>query len=452
MRELMNKCILSIAVSAALIGVINQASAASFKLAESSATGLGRAYAGEAALADNAATQARNPAMLTYLKGDNFSAGAVLVMPNVDVLGDVSLSSPVLGSKPIVMNADMKDVAPDAIVPNIFFSSQVNDKWTWGFGVNSNFGLETSVPETHSAAIFGNQTSITTVEFNPNIAYKINSDFSIGAGFRIVYGEGSIGASVPSWIDGLKLQLPEQIASKLPEGGTVLKSMEGDDISHGWNIGASWQFSHSHRLGFAYHSEVQLELEGSASGILYTGGQDMNIEGNLPIELPAFAEIASHHQISDDFSIHASINWTQWSVFDELVAYFPGETKPIGDIDSDLVKEENFKDNWRFAIGSTYQINEDWLYRAGFALDQTAVDNEHRTLSIPDSDRLWFSSGIGYSAIDNLTIDFSVTYIKAHGDAQINESINLLDLAQVTFSGEASGDVYLVGAQLNYKL
>jgi len=448
----MNKRILSIAVSTAFLGCVNQVSAASFKLAESSATGLGRAYAGEAAMADNAATQARNPAMLTYLEGTHFSVGAVYVMPNVDVHGDVALSSPLFGPDPIVMNADMKDVAPSAIVPNIFFSEQLNEKWTWGLGINSNFGLETYIPETHAAAIFGNQTSITTVEFNPNIAYKINSEFSVGGGLRLVYGEGSISASVPSWIEGLKSKLPEPIAGQLPAGGTTLKSMEGDDISQGWNIGATWQISTMHRVGFAYHSEVKLNLDGEASGLLYTGGQDMSIEGNLPIELPAFAEISSYHQLSDNFAMHASINWTQWSVFDELVAYFPGETKPIGDIDSDLVKEENFKDNWRFAVGSTYQINDDWLYRAGIALDQTAVDNEHRTLSIPDSDRLWFSSGLGYKASEDLTLDFSVTYIKAHGDAQIDESLNLLGLAQVDFSGETSGDVYLVGMQLSYKL
>jgi len=228
--------------------------------------------------------------------------------------------------------------------------------------------------------------------------------------------------------------------------------MEGDDISHGWNIGATWQLSPMHRVGFAYHSEVKLKLDGEASGLLYTGSEDISVEGNLPIELPAFAEVSSYHQLSDNFAMHASINWTQWSVFDELVAYFPGETKPIGDIDSDLVKEENFKDNWRFSIGSTYQINDDLLYRAGIALDQTAVDNEHRTLSIPDSDRLWFSSGLGYQASEDLTFDFSVTYIKAHGDAQIDESLNLMDIAQVDFSGEASGDVYLVGMQLSYKL
>lgn len=451
---MMNKRIISLAVATAIMGPVTQAQAAGFQLAEYSATGQGRSFAGEAAMADNASTQARNPAMMTTLKGSHFSAGGIYVMPNVDVTGDVSITSPLLGPDPLVMNGDALDVADSALVPNFYFTSQINENWTWGVAVNSNYGLATEVPATHSAAIFGNETSVTTVEFNPNIAYRFNDAFSVGAGVRIVYGEGSIGASAPGWIDSLKAHpaLPEEIAAALPAGGTNLKSMEGDDVGYGWKLGASWQINPAHRLGLAYHSGVELELEGSASGLLYTGGQDIDIEGNLPLELPAFAELASHHQLSNNFAMHASVNWTQWSVFDELVAYFPGDIKPVGGLESDLVKEENFKDNWRFALGSTYQLNNEWLLRTGVAYDMTAAEDEYRTITIPDSDRLWFSAGAGYQASEKLTLDFAVTYIKAYGDAPINESMSLMDLAQVSFDGQAGGDVWLVGMQLSYKL
>lgn len=408
---MMNKRIISLAVTAVLLGSVSHVQAAGFQLAEYSATGQGRAFAGEAAMADNTSTQARNPAMLTYLEGTSFSAGGIYVMPNVDVTGDVSIASPLFGSQSMTMNADAIDVADNAVVPNFYFSSQINDSWTWGVAVNSNYGLTTELPADHAAAIFGSETSVTTVEFNPNIAYKINQEFSVGAGLRVVYGEGNIGASAPGWIDGLKAHpaLPDEVAAALPAGGTSLKSMEGDDIGYGWKLGASWQINPAHRLGFAYHSGVELELEGSASGLLYTGGQDVNIKGNLPLELPAFAELASYHQLSDNWAMHASVNWTQWSVFDELVAYFPGDVKPVGGLESDLVKEENFKDNWRFALGSTYQLNNEWLLRTGIAYDNTAVDDEYRTMTIPDSDRLWLSAGAGYQVSENLTVDFALT-------------------------------------------
>ncbi|WP_192021952.1 outer membrane protein transport protein [Shewanella sp. WPAGA9] len=452
----MKKTLLTVAVSAMLFGATTQVNAAGFQLAEYSSTGLGRAFAGEAAMADNASAQARNPAMLTYLEGRQLSAGAIYIMPNVDVVGDVSISSPILGLDPVIIAADATDFADSAVVPNFYYSNQLNDNWTWGLAVNSNYGLATELDATHPASLFGNETGITTVEFNPNIAYKVNEAFSVGAGLRVVYGEGHVGASMPGWIDGVKQAVPA-LAPQLPDAGASLKYMEGDDIALGWQLGTSWQINEAHRLGFAYHSGVELELDGFASGLLYDGGQDVHIEGYLPIELPAFAELASHHQLTENWAMHASVNWTQWSVFDELVAYFPGETKPIDSttglpLESDLVKEENFKDNWRFAVGTTYQLNDKWLVRGGMALDQGAAQDEYRSTTIPDSDRLWFSAGAGYQATKNLTVDFALTYIKGVGDAPIDETQDLLGLASVNYSGDVEADVWLAGIQLSYKM
>ncbi|WP_412514032.1 outer membrane protein transport protein [Shewanella indica] len=464
----MKKQLIAVAIAASFVGATTQVQAAGFQLAESSATGLGRAFAGEAAMADNPAVQGRNPAMLSYLEGRQISAGAIYVMPDVDATGQVSLASPLLPQS-ITMNADALDVADNAAVPNFYYSNQLNDSWTWGLALNSNYGLSTELPAAHAASIFGNKTAITTVELNTNIAYRIDEHFTVGAGLRGVYGDGEIGASVPGWIEGVRA-IPGLPAEVLPAAGTELKHLEGDDFGYGWQLGASWQINANHRLGIAYHSHVELDLDGQARGLVYTGGT-AEVEGYLPLELPAFAELASYHQLTDNWAMHASINWTDWSVFNKLVAYFPGEQKPIDPatkqpISSDLVKEENFKDNWRFALGTSYQLNNAWLLRAGVALDKTAVDDEYRTITIPDTDRLWFSIGVGYAPSKNLTVDLGLTYIHAHGDAPITETQDLMGhgdapinetqdpmgLAQVAFQGDASGHVWLAGLQVTYKM
>ena len=69
----MNKTLLSAAVAVGLLSTSSVTHAAGFQLAEYSATGLGRAYAGEAAMTDNAGAQWRNLAMLTYLEGTQVS-------------------------------------------------------------------------------------------------------------------------------------------------------------------------------------------------------------------------------------------------------------------------------------------------------------------------------------------------------------------------------------------
>lgn len=450
----MKKRILSAAI-AALCASTAQVHAAGFQLAEYSATGMSRAFAGEAAIADNASAQGRNAALLTELKNRQISTGAIYVMPNIDVPGSLSISmgGQALGS----IDASASDVGNNAFVPNFYYSNQLSDKITWGIAVNSNYGLATQIDSKHAAAILGQHTSIKTIEFNPNIAYTLNNNFSIGGGVRIVYGKGELNATMPAWIEPIKARLLVDQAVRLPAAGTSLKHLKGDDIAYGWQIGSTYKLNENHRLGFAYHSGVKFDLKGSISGASYRNakGKTEAFDGRLPIELPAFAEFSTYHQLSDKFALHTSINWTQWSKFEELRGYFLSQNKPIDPVTkkpiaSQLLKEEHFKNNWRYAIGGTYQINNQWVARAGIALDKTAVSNEYRTTTIPDSDRLWYSIGAGYKVSHNLILDISATYIKAHGDASINEEVPL-SFAKVKFIGETKGDVLLFGVQANYK-
>lgn len=100
----------------ALLVIAGQTHAAGFQLAEQSATGLGRAFAGEAAIADNASVLGRNPGAITRFKQTAFSGGFIYIRPQVDIEGRVSdkLVTPV-GSLPTGnKSADASDVAGDA--------------------------------------------------------------------------------------------------------------------------------------------------------------------------------------------------------------------------------------------------------------------------------------------------------------------------------------------------
>ena len=443
---------LTLAVASALLGMTAQVQAAGFQLAETSATGLGRAFAGEAAMADNASVQARNPAMLSYLKGTQVSGGVIYVRPDIDVPGTITLKSTKVKDQTIQTSfaGDAYDVADSAYIPNFYLSHELNEHVAIGLAINSNYGLSTGVEADHNAAVFGNKTSVKTVEFNPNIAYRINDVFTLGAGLRIVHGKGEIGGSTPKWSDQFRPSIPE-----LPPAGMALKHLEGDDYGYGWQIGSSWQINPSNRIGLSYHSNVDLNLDGHASGVFYSQKGEQ-FDGYIPLELPAFAELASYHQLTDNWAMHASVNWTDWSSFKELTAHFPSESKPVSPvtgkpISSDLIKQENFKDNWRFALGTTYQLNQQMTLRGGVAYDRSAVSDEHRTTTIPDSNRLWFSVGMGYQVTKAFDVDLGVTYIRSVGSASITETVHLSPVTQVAFNGEASGDVVLAGLQMNYK-
>ncbi|MGF1814107.1 outer membrane protein transport protein [Vibrio splendidus] len=416
----MNKTLLSAAVAVGLLSTSTVTHAAGFQLAEYSATGLGRAYAGEAAMADGADAQWRNPAMLTYLEGTQVSVGAIYVDPNIDIDGT---STSMMGQS---TSSNSSDFAHSAVIPNFYVSHKYNDKFALGFAAGTNYGMETDLGTDFGGANHGNEASVTTMELNLNAAYQVLETVSIGGGIRYVIAEGSFGATA---------------AATLPVG-TTLKYMEGDDTAWGWQVGTAWQINENNRLGFTYKSEVDLTLEGHAEGAGFTLPQGQKRNGSMDLALPATAELASFHQLTEKVAVHASVNWTNWSSFKELVADFPTESVSI--------KEENWEDNYRFAIGTTYQMTPKLALRSGIAYDTSAVSEEHRTATIPETDRTWLSIGAGYQWSEQLTLDAGFTYILAK-DAKMVEDDAASAPFGGDFEGEVTGSIWLVGIQANYR-
>lgn len=429
-----NKNRLSLAIALGLLGSVasTNSMAAGFQLAEYSATGLGRAYAGEAAIADGADTQWRNVAMLTYLEGTQVSVGGIYVNPNIDVEGESTQRSGTTSTK-------SEDFAHDAIIPNLYVAHRVNEQIAIGFAVGTNYGMETDLGTDFSGTNFGNEASVISKEINVNMAYKINQQFSVGGGIRYVIAEGSFGAVAP------KQAGTDFAGNNL--AGTTLKYMEGTDEAWGWQVGTAWQINDTNRIGFSYKSEVELDLSGHAEGFAFNEMgpgffDDFYSKGAMALALPATAELASFHQLNDKVAVHASFNWTDWSSFEKLVADFGGGN-------TSLVKEENWEDNYRLALGGTYTLNQKVTLRTGVAYDTSAVSDEHRTATIPETDRLWLSMGAGYAWSDNLTLDAGFTYILAK-DAKMHEDDEASAFGG-SFEGETTGNVWLVGVQANYR-
>ncbi|KJY83090.1 aromatic hydrocarbon degradation protein [Vibrio galatheae] len=438
-----NKTLLSLAVTYGLVVTSSGVNAAGFQLAEYSATGLGRAYAGEAAMADNASAQWRNPAMLTHLEGTQVSVGAIYVNPNVDVNGEVDGSQSSNPTLPTTA-ASSSDFAHDAVIPNLYISHRYSEELAIGFALGTNYGMETSLGDDFAATHFGNEASVMTMEANLNLAYRVNQQWSLGGGLRYVVGEGSFGAKTPeNNVVGVSGMTPISAPK-----GTTLKYMEGDDTAFGWQAGTAWQINDNHRIGFAYKSEVELKLEGYATGMGFSPAlATAHDNGSMLLTLPASAEIASFHQLNDKFAVHASINWTDWSSFEKLEA----QLETYG---TKMVKEENWQDNYRFALGATYQVDPKLVVRTGVAYDTSAVSDQNRTITIPETDRTWLSLGASYEFTKQFTLDGGVTYIIAK-DAPITESRGYSsdDQAQAVagqFVGEVSGSIWLIGVQANY--
>ncbi|MDX1303766.1 TonB-dependent receptor domain-containing protein [Photobacterium sp.] len=399
------------------------ASGAGFQVSEHSASGLGRAFAGEAAIADNAAVLARNPAAMTLFKTAELSGGLSIVDPQIDI------HDKYFNKESNNLGQTAKDVAPMGFVPAGYYIHPINERFAVGLALFSNYGVTTEYPEDFNAGSVAGETSLLTVNLNPNIAYRINEQFSIGGGVSLVYGDAELKRHMGSWAN----------AGGNPSDKTV--TMKGDTYDWSWNIAALFEINDDHRFGLSYRSQVDLDFEGDFtdySGTI-TGIPNSVVTGNLPVVLPAIAEFSGYHALNNQWAVHYSVQWTQYSKFEELRATSDECSEGYkGLAGVCLLKDEDYDDSFRWAIGATYTLNPEWALRAGFALDEQAGK---ATLSIPDTDRYWYSAGATYTYSENMSFDLGFTYLRGKE----------ISFEEDETSFTSTSDAIISAAQINYK-
>ncbi|SFU02761.1 long-chain fatty acid transport protein [Kosakonia arachidis] len=441
------------ALAVAVAIVSTQAWSAGFQLNEFSASGLGRAYSGEGAIADDAGNVSRNPALITMFDRPTFSGGAVFIDPDVDVTGRSAIGN----------DASQKNIAPTAWVPNLHFVAPINDQFGWGASLTSNFGLATEFNDGNAAGSMGGKTDLETLNLNLSGAYRLDPHWSFGLGFDAVYARAKIeryagdlpqiiGASLPGMVRSGQLSAQQAAAIGAQAGGisrdTQIAYLKGDEWGFGWNAGILYELDKNNRYSFTYRSEVKVDFDGNYKSNLPTtlnpinaalglglpsgtGGSTTN--GSLSLHLPEMWEVSGYNRVDPKWAVHYSLTYTSWSQFQEL--------KATGDNGQTLFyKDEGFKDAYRLALGTTYYMDDNWTFRAGIAFDDSPVPANKRTISIPDQDRLWLSTGATYAFNKDASVDVGFSYM--HGQK--------VKFTEGPYTFQSEGRAFLYGANFNY--
>ena len=115
------------------------------------------------------------------------------------------------------------------------------------------------------------------------------------------------------------------------------------------------------------------------------------------------------------------------------------------------VLPENFKDTWRFSVGTNYNYDDRTVLRAGVAYDQSPINNIDRWPRLPDNDRTWLTVGARYKYSSALNFDLGAAYIFVK-DGSINNSGNPPSIAaNGLINGSYNNHVIVVSGQANYR-
>ncbi|WP_050937334.1 outer membrane protein transport protein [Vibrio harveyi] len=381
--RLFKKTLLAVTVAMAS----GQAMAAGFQLNAQSATGIGRAFAGDAVIADNASVMARNPAAMALFGKMELSVGFESITSMIEVKDAKYCGVQCQATNGLVKPTDSNydDAGDTSIAPNIHLIVPVNDKFAWGVNAYSNFGTKTEFGDSFVAKEYGGLTDVKSANFGVAGSYRLNDQWSFGAGLDLIYGEGTM---------------------KREHGmlGTLVDVDKADGWAVGFNLGTVYELDENNRFGLSYRYSPEMEAE-----------DDKGQKITLP--LPDMAEFSGFHKITDTkFAVHYSIQYIGWSDFDQI-EFRNLKGSPLG---SSYDKQYAWQDGWHYSIGGTYYLNNSWTLRTGYMYDTSAQDSL-TSVSVPDSDRQWFSAGFTYHIDSKSNVDFGFTYLMGK-DVKVNES------------------------------
>jgi len=392
-------------ISAAVLGLFSgYASAAGFQLLEQNASGIGNAYAGSAAVADNASTIFYNPAGMTQLQAREFSAGVTAVQTKFDFKDNGS-------TRPFGQPAGPNDNGGTlGIIPNGYMSWAMSKDLSVGVGVGSPFGMKTEYGDNWIGRYQSTSFDIKTYNINPSIAYRVNDTVSLGFGVNIQRFEA------------------EYIRQATP---TAKVTLNANDTAYGWNIGALFTLTPATKVGVSYRSQIKYNLEGDIKGAVNTAAK-------ADLTLPDTFILSVTQKLNDRWEMLGDVSWTGWSSIPQL-NIMNGSNVSLDKLDT------QFKDTWRVALGTNYKYNDAMTFKFGIAYDKSPVPNaQHRLTSLPDNDRTWLSAGFQWKPSKTSAVDVGAAYLFVK-NTEIDHNATAQNKGYVKGSYDSSG--ILLGVQ-----
>lgn len=372
-----------------LMAFAGAAGASGFALQNQTGSGNGTAFAGAAAAAEDAGTVFFNPAGMTYLnQGHNISVAGTVLNRSIKFSNNGSVSNS--GAAPLVTNADGGDAGGVSLIPAAYWAYSVTPNLWLGLGISPTFGNKTEYDFNFVGRNSGFFAEMKQININPSIAYKATDKLSLGFGLNFAHNETRFKQGFP-------------LAALSPDNFADIK---GEAWAVGYNLGAMYQLSPSTRLGVSYRSKLEFDLTGKYHpevNVAAAGFTDQDIRAVL--KTPDTLSFAVSQKLSDKWEMLGDVSWTGWKLLNTLDLKTEG-----GSTLASL--SYNFKDTYRVGLGANYQHNDQWKFRFGVAYDQSPVRAApDRTMTLPDSDRIWLSFGAKYQLTKVSSIDVGYTHI-----------------------------------------
>jgi long-chain fatty acid transport protein len=376
-------CLLVVCAVAAPVPRVH---AGALYLQEFGTPSMGVAGAGAQAIARDASTAFHNPAGMTRLDDHQFMATAGMFYS--DVKFDPDDDTPIPGG------SGGNQGGPGPIL-GAFYTHSLSDRWKVGANLISVSGAILDPDDDWAGRFQLQEVELFTLSFNPTIAYRVSDWLSVGAGAVLMYGRLDMDVAAP---------LPPAIGG---EGRVKLDDL--DDFEPGFDVGVLFEVSPRTRIGVAYLSEIELNLDGDVK--LQPLGLQAGIDTRLPFVQTVRAGL--YHELTDWFTLLVSVAWEDWSTFNNQFV-------PVSRVSTEIRRRWN--DTWHVGLGAQYWLDDRWMLQSGVAYDSSPVDSDDRMSDLPMDQQIRVALGVQHHWSDRVKVGAAFTYAD-YGGAIIGTSL-----------------------------
>lgn len=348
---------------------------------------LGLTAAGTAARAEDASTLFANPAGMTRLAGDQMTLGAQALYGKVEyeLDGQGALS----GSNP----GNIVGWLPGG---SAFYTHSMSDQLKVGIGAYGNFGLAMDFGDTWAGKNLVGEAALLALTIQPTAAYRIDDQWSLGAGLTANYGY-------------MKLE-----REPLVPGDT--RSQDDGDWDYGARLGVLYEPSGNTRLGLTWVSEAEYEFNVNGSVTIDPPGPVGPITHTIPfaagIIAPQQVMGSVYHRLNERWAVMGNLGWQEWSKFSDSTLEVGGTGGAISLL---------LQDTWHMAVGAQYTLNEQTKLNAGAAFDTSMYENQSQTsFALPNGDTWRLGAGMQYALSAESDLGVAIAY--AHSEDSYSPS------------------------------
>lgn len=378
------------------------------------------ADSGEAAVVEDAGTNWYNSAGLVYIPQQ-------LVFSAIDVYTASVFSG--TATAPGIFATDFSATGhasthPNNIIPAFHYSYPINDCLAVGVSTVPAWGLTEDFGG-HSIVRYNLENiSSRTLDIAPSIAWKVNTQWSVGVGPNIHY-----------------MSLQSTVSNNVLAGST--SKFSANSVNFGGHVGVLFRYDDATRVGLNYRSKIVQSLEGDSTyeGVGQPSAKTTNFKITLP--LPPSTTFSVYHDFTPTLAFMGTVAYDQWSV----ATYYRGYNY-AGTAVNPVILTQKMHNTFDFGVGTHYKYSDVLMLRANVKYEPTPTNNAYRDLSFPDGSKLGFQIGSRYQYSQKLAFDFLYGHVFTRSTPI--HGLNPATGAQV--NGNLKTTIDLVGAQMIYNI